>query len=60
VLIPVVVVFVVFAIHFYRTLVTHKYEVTASGIRELELLKERMDAEEPENRMLHNGQIEDV
>lgn len=44
ILIPVLVIFLVFAIHFYRSLVTHKYEVTASGIRELELLKEQIEA----------------
>ncbi|KAI9580672.1 calcium release-activated calcium channel protein orai isoform 1-T2 [Glossina fuscipes fuscipes] len=43
VLIPVLVVFLAFAIHFYRSLVTHKYEVTVSGIRELEILKEQME-----------------
>jgi calcium release-activated calcium channel protein 1 len=56
VLVPVVIIFVVFAIHFYRSLVTHKYEVSASGIRELELLKARMDAEDTENRAA-NGQF---
>lgn len=44
ILIPVLVIFLVFAIHFYRSLVTHKYEVTVSGIRELELLKEQIEA----------------
>jgi len=43
VLIPVLIVFLAFAIHFYRSLVTHKYEVTVSGIRELEILKEQME-----------------
>ncbi|XP_011182969.2 calcium release-activated calcium channel protein 1 isoform X1 [Zeugodacus cucurbitae] len=43
VLIPVMIVFLAFAIHFYRSLVTHKYEVTVSGIRELEILKEQME-----------------
>lgn len=44
VLIPVLIIFLVFAIHFYRSLVTHKYEVTVSGIRELELLKEQIES----------------
>ncbi|KAL0271943.1 UNVERIFIED_CONTAM: hypothetical protein PYX00_005087 [Menopon gallinae] len=44
VLIPVLIIFLAFAIHFYRSLVTHKYEVTVSGIRELELLKEQIEA----------------
>uniref|UniRef100_A0A1A9WHE0 Calcium release-activated calcium channel protein 1 n=1 Tax=Glossina brevipalpis TaxID=37001 RepID=A0A1A9WHE0_9MUSC len=43
VLIPVLIIFLAFAIHFYRSLVTHKYEVTVSGIRELEILKEQME-----------------
>ncbi|XP_022205710.1 calcium release-activated calcium channel protein 1 isoform X3 [Nilaparvata lugens] len=43
-LIPVLVIFLAFAVHFYRSLVTHKYEVTVSGIRELELLKEQIEA----------------
>lgn len=32
-----------FAIHFYRSLMTHKYEVSVSGIRELEMLREQME-----------------
>lgn len=44
VLVPVLIIFLAFAIHFYRSLVTHKYEVTVSGIRELELLKEQIEA----------------
>lgn len=43
VLIPVLIVFVVFALHFYRSLVTHKYEVNMSGIQELEMLKDNLD-----------------
>lgn len=43
VLIPVLVIFLAFAIHFYRALVSHKYEVTISGIRELELIKEQIE-----------------
>ncbi|CAG2056525.1 unnamed protein product [Timema podura] len=50
VLIPVLVIFIVFAVHFYQSLVTHKYEVTVSGIRELELLKEQIEAGDSESR----------
>ena len=50
VLIPVMIVFLIFAIHFYRSLVTHKYEVTASGIRELELLKDQIESTDLEGR----------
>ncbi|GLH09451.1 Calcium release-activated calcium channel protein 1 [Gryllus bimaculatus] len=50
VLIPVLIIFLAFAVHFYRSLVTHKYEVTVSGIRELELLKEQIEAGDTEGR----------
>ncbi|CAD6205687.1 GSCOCG00009967001-RA-CDS [Cotesia congregata] len=50
VLIPVLVVFLAFAVHFYRSLVAHKYEVTVSGIRELELLKEQIESTDIEGR----------
>ncbi|KAG8224348.1 hypothetical protein J437_LFUL004304 [Ladona fulva] len=50
VLVPVLIVFLAFAMHFYRTLVSHKYEVTAHGLRELELLKERIEASDTEGR----------
>lgn len=53
VLIPVLIIFLAFAVHFYRSLVTHKYEVTVSGIRELELLKEQIEMGDQEGR--HNG-----
>ncbi|XP_031779718.1 calcium release-activated calcium channel protein 1 isoform X4 [Nasonia vitripennis] len=50
VLVPVLIIFLAFAIHFYRSLVTHKYEVTVSGIRELELLKEQIETTDVEGR----------
>lgn len=43
VLVPVLFVFLAFAVHFYRSLVSHKYEMTKSGIRELEMLKEQIE-----------------
>ncbi|XP_070494854.1 calcium release-activated calcium channel protein 1 isoform X1 [Chironomus tepperi] len=43
VLVPVLVVFLAFAIHFYRSLMSHKYEVSVSGIRELEMLREQIE-----------------
>ncbi|KAL7737559.1 hypothetical protein ACLKA6_007681 [Drosophila palustris] len=57
VLIPVMVIFLAFAVHFYRSLVTHKYEVTVSGIRELEMLKEQMEQDhlEVHNNSRNNG-----
>ncbi|XP_034252106.1 calcium release-activated calcium channel protein 1-like isoform X2 [Thrips palmi] len=62
-LIPVLIIFLAFAIHFYRSLVSHKYEVTASGIRELELLKEQIEAGDMEgrangiNNLLNSAQV---
>lgn len=50
VLIPVLIIFIAFAIHFYRSLVAHKYEVTVSGIRELELLREQIESTDVEGR----------
>ncbi len=44
VLVPVLITFIAFAVHFYQTMVAHKYEVSRCGIRELELLKEQMEA----------------
>ncbi|XP_055920843.1 calcium release-activated calcium channel protein 1 [Eupeodes corollae] len=55
VLIPVLVIFLAFAIHFYRSLVTHKYEVTVSGIRELEILKEQMEQDHMDHHHRNNG-----
>lgn len=43
ILFPIMFVFLAFAIHFYRSLVTHKYEVTEAGIRELEMLKQQIE-----------------
>lgn len=43
ILIPILFVFLAFAVHFYRSLVAHKYEMTVSGIRELEMLKEQIE-----------------
>lgn len=46
-LIPIMVVFIAFAAHFYLKLVSHKSEVYEDGIKELELLKGQLsDAEE--------------
>ncbi|XP_065173778.1 calcium release-activated calcium channel protein 1-like isoform X2 [Atheta coriaria] len=43
ILVPILFVFLAFAIHFYRSLVAHKYEMSVSGIRELEMLKEKIE-----------------
>ncbi|XP_044755784.1 calcium release-activated calcium channel protein 1-like [Coccinella septempunctata] len=50
VLVPILFIFLAFAIHFYRSLVAHKYDMTVSGIRELELLKEQIDGDHQSSR----------
>lgn len=57
ILIPILFVFLAFAIHFYRSLVAHKYETTLSGIRELELLKEKIEQGDVES---HGNGINDL
>ncbi|XP_035906709.1 calcium release-activated calcium channel protein 1 isoform X3 [Anopheles stephensi] len=57
VLIPVLVIFVAFALHFYRSLMMHKYEVTVSGIRELEILKEQMEQDHFDQHQQHHHGI---
>lgn len=39
----------------FRSLMTHKYEVSVSGIRELEILKEQMENDHMEHRNVNNG-----
>ncbi|CAD1481202.1 unnamed protein product, partial [Heterotrigona itama] len=64
VLIPVLIIFLAFAIHFYWSLVAHKYEITVSGIRELELLKEQIESTDVEGRngvnLLHISDVTHV
>lgn len=43
VLVPILFVFLAFAIHFYRSLVAHKYDMSLAGIRELEILKDQIE-----------------
>ncbi|CAH0556096.1 unnamed protein product [Brassicogethes aeneus] len=56
ILIPILFIFLGFAIHFYRSLVAHKYETTMSGIRELEKLKEQIE----QGDMDHSNGINDL
>jgi len=44
IMVPVLILFIGFAIHFYHKLVVHKYELTESGLRELEQLKIQLDS----------------
>ena len=44
IMVPVLILFMGFAIHFYHKLVMHKYELTESGLRELEELKIQLDS----------------
>lgn len=60
VLIPVLVIFVAFALHFYRSLMTHKYEVTVSGIRELEMLKEQIEQDHMDHHHHHGPPYQSV
>ncbi|KXJ76013.1 hypothetical protein RP20_CCG010453 [Aedes albopictus] len=60
VLIPVLVIFVAFALHFYRSLMTHKYEVTVSGIRELEMLKEQIEQDHLDHHHHHGPPYQSV
>ncbi|XP_068897659.1 calcium release-activated calcium channel protein 1-like isoform X1 [Tenebrio molitor] len=53
VLVPILFVFLAFAIHFYRSLVAHKYEMTVSGIRELERLKEQIEQGDMEHNRIN-------
>lgn len=53
VLIPILFIFLAFAIHFYRSLVAHKYEMTVSGIRELERLKEQIEQGDIEHHRIN-------
>ncbi|XP_019875702.1 calcium release-activated calcium channel protein 1-like [Aethina tumida] len=50
VLVPVLFVFLAFAVHFYRSLVAHKYEMTVTGIRELEMLKQNLELGDTDHR----------
>ncbi|RWS25457.1 ankyrin repeat and MYND domain-containing protein 2-like protein [Leptotrombidium deliense] len=45
-LIPIVVIFIAFAIHFYRSLVTHKYEWSVNSLKELELMVSQFPKEQ--------------
>lgn len=60
VLIPVMIVFLAFAVHFYMSLATHKYEVTRTGIEELEQLKKQIETNDVERgnlSLLEQGRI---
>ncbi len=44
IIIPAIVIFIAFAVHFYRQLVTHKYERHAKGLEELESMAHQLEA----------------
>ncbi len=48
-LVPILVIFVAFAAHFYLRLVSHKSEVYEDGIKELQLLKDQLLTEEEDH-----------
>ncbi|QQP56001.1 Uncharacterized protein FKW44_000518 [Caligus rogercresseyi] len=49
ILIPIMLVFIAFAGHFYIKLVAHKAEVCEEGLRELEILRDNIGDDEKEN-----------
>jgi calcium release-activated calcium channel protein 1 len=44
-LVPIVILFIAFAVHFYRKLVAHKYERSAKGLEELETMVSQLQTE---------------
>ena len=50
ILIPVGVIFIGFAAHFYRTLVSHKFERSERGLQELETMISRLHNEDQSNQ----------
>ncbi|KAG8189423.1 hypothetical protein JTE90_020237 [Oedothorax gibbosus] len=54
VLVPVVVLLLVFAVHFYRTLVAHKYELSKHGLRELESLADKLHGDNNDRLSEHS------
>ena len=54
-LIPILIIFVAFAAHFYLRLVSHKSEVYEDGIKELQLLKDQLLTEEDDRPGHGNG-----
>ena len=44
IIVPAVVIFVVFAVHFYRQLVAHKYERSTRGLEELESIANQLES----------------
>ena len=45
ILIPIGIIFIGFAIHFYRTLVSHKFEGTVKNLQEVENMREQLTFE---------------
>uniref|UniRef100_A0A2L2YQR7 Calcium release-activated calcium channel protein 1 n=2 Tax=Parasteatoda tepidariorum TaxID=114398 RepID=A0A2L2YQR7_PARTP len=54
VLFPVVLILLAFAIHFYRTLVAHKFELSKHGLRELESLANRLHGDSLDRNSEHS------
>jgi calcium release-activated calcium channel protein 1 len=58
IMVPVLILFMGFAVHFYHKLVVHKYELTESGLRECEQLKNQLDSNsDPPNSNPNNVSI---
>lgn len=45
ILIPIICVFIAFAVHFYRKVVSHKYERSAAGLQELESMVTQLQSD---------------
>ena len=54
-LVPIVVIFIGFAAHFYRRLVTHQYEARAKGLEELQSMVCQLDLESENNAKAVSG-----
>ena len=62
ILVPFVILFILFAIMFYRKIVAHTYEVRKSGIQELEMLKNGLEMDDVHiaSRKSHNDFMDNI
>ena len=65
IIIPAIVIFLAFAVHFYRQLIAHKYERSTKGLEELESMANQLDSHGGNSGALpdvrsHPGQIQQI
>ena len=60
IIIPCLVIFVVFAIRFYRQLITHKYERHTQGLEELETMAQELNTNSIQNSLLKNSSVHNI